>query len=402
MHDWRERVGEVRRFLTNRILIMGLVFIGAFCVLVAALFDAQIVNGHISVPVMRTHSRYIALSAPRGEIFDAFGRPLAVNLPVSVVKIDPSQIVPQPNEGLIFFMELMARHEQEISVDSEFLISETVPRYFSGSAANWRRWLRDFHIYDDLTAEEAYEALLEFFAICEYLPDAHTLLQLRAALHLHRFSHNQITLAWDIPEHTIMAIGENAARMAGIYVDQAFLRIYPEGRYTSHIVGWLGLIEAEQYQANRHLGYTATDLFGRAGAENAFEHQLRGTPGRIEIEVNSAGRRVATLSHQPPVAGNDIFLTICAHLQRYVYYALEDTLARVLLNRLNAQRGADQAEFVREVLASLVRSNNLPMRPVLDADEYYYPASFMLAGFVRGRPNLDPAAAGFIRAATDI
>ena len=394
MYNWREKITSLRSFLTNRILILILAVVLIFSVLVSSLFEAQIVDGHFSVPVAQTSTRYITLSAPRGEIFDTFGRPLAINQAVFTAKLDSTQASANPNDGFIAFINLMAQHGEEIFVDSEFLVSAYEPRVFSDSPAVHRRWLRDFHLDENLTASEAYDALTARFAIPEYLnsDDAHTLMLLRAALHLHSFNQGQVTLAWDISERTVMAIEENGRNMPGIYVDQDFLRIYPEGRYTSHIVGWLGRITEAAFLANRDYGYTPTCLFGRDGIELAFERYLRGTPGYTKIEVNAARRRVGTISHQPPIPGNNIFLTIDAHLQREVYYILEDMLADILLGRLNGVRGAAEREFVLEILESMVRSNNLSMRQIMDADVDSAPASTILQGFILSNDELQYAA----------
>ena len=390
MMDFKEKIFQIAGFFTNRLFLLSVVVVVVFAILVAALFDRQIVNGHIAVAQVRTSQRTIYTNAPRGEIFDAFGRPLAVNFPVFTVMLDPSFEQFDPNGSFMFFMDIMRRHGKEISVDSEFLITSASPRGFSGSAAAQRRWMLDLGIDEELveeglTAQQAYDILLELFEIPAHLSrdDAHTLLLMRTALYLQRFMLNQIPLAIDIDRPTVAALEEHSPRMPGIYVAFDYLRYYPMGKYTTNIVGYINRITQSELDAHQALGYRATDLFGRIGIEQAFELSLRGRRGTTVVEIDNTGRR-RVLETTPPVPGDNIFLTIDAVLQRNVYYVIENTLSTILLNRLRAQPTA----FPREILDSMLRANNINSLAIMAADETL-PASYTIGNFVRNNSDSD-------------
>ena len=382
--DVKENILKVLRFFTNRLFILSAIAVVVFAILVAALFDRQIVSGYRAEAQIRTSTRTMYVNAPRGQIFDMHGRPLAINIPVFTVNLDSSIPQTDANASFMLFMDIMARHNEDISVQSEFLINNAVPMTFTSSPAAQRRWMLDLGLDEEVvdsnpTAAQAYALLLEQFEIPAYLnaEDAHTLLLMRTALYLQRFNLNQIPLATDIDRRTVAALEEHNQRMPGIYVGFDYLRYYPMGKYVNNIVGFMNRITYEEYQAHRALGYLQTDLFGRTGIEQAFELNLRGRRGYRTVEINNF-RQTRVLESVPPVPGDDIFLTIDAVLQRNLYYAIEDVLSTILLNRL----AANTVSFTREILDSMLRANNICSITIMNADEYS-PASYAIANFVR-------------------
>jgi len=385
MDDFKGKIFAIFGFFTNRIFILSVILILIFVGLVVTLFDRQIVNGHRAVARTITSQRNIYTGAPRGEIFDRHGRPLAVNTPVFTVSLDSTVAQPNANESFLFFMDIMERHGEEIRVESEFLITAARPRQFTGSVAAQRRWMADLGVNADLieeglTANDAYELLLEIFEIPPHLSseDAHTLLLMRTALHLQWINLNQIPLAVDIDRRTVAAIEEHNHRIPGIFVGFEYLRHYPMGKYTTNIVGYINRITQDELDAHQGLGYQSTDLFGRTGIEQAFELSLRGRRGVTTVEVDSSFRRLNVLETTLPVPGDDIFLTIDAVLQRNIYYAIEDTLSTVLINRLRRQPVA----FSREIIDSMTRANNISSMAIMAADDEF-PASLIVGNFVR-------------------
>jgi penicillin-binding protein 2 len=63
--------------------------------------------------------------------------------------------------------------------------------------------------------------------------------------------------------------------------------------------------------------------------EQAFEAELRGTAGRRVVEVDADNSPVRTLEHEPPVAGNDIQLTVDVGAQAMAEVALAEQLDRI-------------------------------------------------------------------------
>ncbi|MCL2350755.1 MAG: penicillin-binding transpeptidase domain-containing protein, partial [Defluviitaleaceae bacterium] len=209
---------------------------------------------------------------------------------------------------------------------------------------------------------------------------------LRSALYLQRWNVAQVGLAVDISRQTVAALEEFGHALPGLYVAYDYLRYYPQGRYMTNIVGYLARISPANLETYGHLGYTATDLFGAMGAERAFEHELRGTRGETTLELDNNRRRVGVVGHTAPIAGQDIFLTVDSVLQRNIYYIIEGHLADILLTRLRAQG----LVFAREVLDSILRSNNINSLLIMnteDAEEF--PASYAVRNFVLTNGDID-------------
>ncbi len=89
--------------------------------------------------------------------------------------------------------------------------------------------------------------------------------------------------------------------------------LYPG--YASHILGQLGSIPAESWEAYKALGYDMNDSVGLSGCEQAFENYLRGEDGVRVVVEDSDGNIIDSRVEKEPVAGKDVYLTIDIDLQ---------------------------------------------------------------------------------------
>jgi len=372
------------RFLTNRILWLVLVAVVLFYVLLAQLFELQIVMADTFVAAP-PQSRFVtrSVAARRGTIYDRHGRPLAVNVPVFVAKLDPSVVI--TNEALLELALLFERNGEQYVDDFPISREEPFEFLFTGpSEANIARqefrWKEDMAVPNPryATAEETWYFLRDQFGICEELSneDARRVMNLRAPIFYQRlldwsnYTPVPFVVAYDISAKTIAAIEEQNLMFGAVFTDIKTLRKYPAGRYVSHMVGYLRPITAEQLARNTHRGYTAEDLFGRAGLELSMEHHLRGTSGQQTFEVNSAGRRVSAPTWDSyPEPGNRVFLTIDLELQMAAFHILEEALSEALIRRLTLRNiPRDQMTTPEAAFMSFMRGHNLNIRRVLDAE----------------------------------
>jgi penicillin-binding protein 2 len=113
-----------------------------------------------------------------------------------------------------------------------------------------------------------------------------------------------------------------------VEINARLFRQYPQGEMFSHVVGHIGRInqrEVERLQANGlWANYRGTDYIGKTGLEHQYESTLHGTTGVEEVEVDSGGRPVRTLSRTPPVSGNNLVLNLDARLQEVAYEAFSE------------------------------------------------------------------------------
>ena len=407
---------KVKMVFFDRIIWLMLVAFILFLILVFALFELQIRAEESFAEVLiietpRTGTVVRTVQGVRGEIFDRHGRPLAINTTAFAVVMDPS--VPISNEALLK-LALLLEENNERYVDSFPMTRERPFEFtFFGATDEIIRW-QEHRFKDDLavpdpweaTAEETWEFLIHQWGIDGglYDEDIRRIMNFRAKIFVQRlidlnnFTPQPIVFAHDVSRQTIAAIEEHGHIFTGLYIRLVTLRYYPAGRYVSHMIGYLLPITAEQLSQNEHLGYTAFDLFGRAGLELSMEHYLRGILGEETFEVNAAGRRLSEpVILSEPLPGNRVYLTIDLELQRAVFHLLEEYLSETLILRLTLPESYDEYVSLNEALASLVNGYNLNIRRVLDAYEgsLAYPLKqYILARF----PYVDSSRASVSRA----
>ncbi len=163
-----------------------------------------------------------------------------------------------------------------------------------------------------------------------------------------------VTIASDVSSETVAAIKENSANMTGVEVSEDTKRVYYDSYYFSHVIGYTGLISSDTLATMKEKEdntYTAADQIGKTGIERTYEEQLRGKKGSETLVIDSSSRVVETKDHKDAVAGNDIYLTIDADLQKAAYKLTERTVAGVLISKLNNSKSAgskgDKADDIR-------------------------------------------------------
>ena len=92
----------------------------------------------------------------------------------------------------------------------------------------------------------------------------------------------------------------------------------------SHVLGYTGILNEEEYAALRESGYRAIDHVGKLGVESTYETLLRGTFGRQVIETDAYGHEVSIITKQDPVNGANLVLSIDADLTSAVEQILQE------------------------------------------------------------------------------
>ena len=113
-------------------------------------------------------------------------------------------------------------------------------------------------------------------------------------------------------------------RFPGVDVRARLFRSYPAGEVGSHIIGYIGRINAAEKKAMEDwdddvlANYRGTDVIGKLGLEQHYEQQLHGTTGFEEVETSAGGRAVRRLKSHPATPGNTLVLSIDIKLQALV------------------------------------------------------------------------------------
>lgn len=107
------------------------------------------------------------------------------------------------------------------------------------------------------------------------------------------------------------------------------LRSYPMSEKMAHVLGYVGEVSQEQLKDADFKTYKLGDRVGKEGIEAQYEKILRGVDGGEIVEVDSFGNKLRTLRRNPPIPGQNIYLTIDKDLQERVYTLAEGTLLKV-------------------------------------------------------------------------
>ncbi|MET3998187.1 penicillin-binding transpeptidase domain-containing protein [Marinobacterium sp. MBR-109] len=104
-----------------------------------------------------------------------------------------------------------------------------------------------------------------------------------------------------------LAEAVEALGIPGVHADREYKRYYPVGEVATHLVG-----------------FTNVDGEGQEGLELAYNHSLRGEPGRKLVLKDRVGRTIKHIrSLQDANAGNDLQLSIDLRLQYMAYRELK-------------------------------------------------------------------------------
>ena len=368
----KELLRNILKLDNYRLYIMNGVILLLFFILVIKLFSLQIAKGdYYSQEVNGTALREVEVEASRGTIYDRYGRALAINNTAYAVSLDPSTGVDNLNTVLLDLINVLEKNNEKIVISLP--ITSTLPHefLFDGSQSQEKRWKENMNLDESFTAEQCFDALKERFDIDNSVDNvtAGKIMGLRCALYEKRYSkYIPVPVAYNISEKTLTTLREQGSSFPCAFIDNQSNREYPYGKYFSHILGYIGTITDDELNKNSNKGYSLNDNIGKDGIEKAYEDNLRGTNGSQYIEVDSSGRRIATVENEGtnPTSGNNVYLTVDAKLQQVAYDALEDALTDAQLSRLS---GGDYGYSVSDVFKSMIESDNIRIKNILNAND---------------------------------
>lgn len=359
--------------IKDRLFITFAFIVILFVVITLRLYDLQIIHhSEYDSNIRATIQRKIEVEAPRGLIFDRYGRPIAINQPTYVLNIDQGVKMDQSelDKMLLRLINLLKSNGDQY-VD-EIPLTLTQPFEYRLSEGARRQFVQSLPINSDeerekiykFTANELFEYLRgkDVFDIEHTISDndAREIIALRYELYKFMWSkYKLITVANNVSMETISTVEEKHEEFAGVIADVKSTRYYPEGELFSHIIGYTRKITASQFEAMEKDGYEKDDIVGQMGVEQTLESELRGIKGTETVEVDNRGRKVRSVSREEEVQGNNVFLTIDSKLQKKTYDIMEKQLTAVIIERLKGGTKDIKAVSGKEVLYSIVESNGI-------------------------------------------
>ncbi|MFH0732745.1 MAG: penicillin-binding protein 2 [Candidatus Omnitrophota bacterium] len=133
-----------------------------------------------------------------------------------------------------------------------------------------------------------------------------------------------VAVAQDIDKYQAFSIEERIGSIPGAILWTNPLRSYKYPNAISHVVGYIGKMDEQEYGALKDYGYKMREYVGKAGIEKYYNSYLRGENGGIQVEVNATSRQTRQLGCKQPKKGKDIHLTIDTDLQNLASALLKD------------------------------------------------------------------------------
>ena len=253
-----------------RLSIVGIVVVSLFSALFARLWYLQVMDtGTFQALATQNRVRTVYEPAPRGRILDRQGRPLVENRGYQAVTVTRLEVQDKP--------EVVTRLAALLGISATELDRRIADRRYS-----------------------------------PYKP---------------------VPVAQDVPEDVVVYLREHSRDFPGVAAAAVAERTYPYGPLAAHVLGYVGEINDKELARRKGAGYRLGDDIGKSGVEQAFEADLRGTPGRTRLEVDATGKvLLPALSSAPPRQGNDVQLTVDLDVQALA----EESLAK----GLEAARGS--------------------------------------------------------------
>jgi len=139
-----------------------------------------------------------------------------------------------------------------------------------------------------------------------------------------------VPLRFNLSDEEIARVSVNLHDFEGIDVVARLNRNYPLSSNTSHIIGYVGMIDENELKNIDTTNYSATGVIGKIGVEKTYEELLHGKVGYQQVEVNAEGRIIRVLDRTLPIPGKDIYLTLDTTLQNLAVQALEGNRGAVV------------------------------------------------------------------------
>ncbi|MEX0856428.1 MAG: penicillin-binding protein 2 [Gemmatimonadota bacterium] len=248
--------------------------LGMMGLLAAGFFRVQVVGGPAwALQAESNRLRVLPMPAPRGTIFDRWGRVIADNVPAYSVSLFPA-----PSDSI------------------RATLSRLDP--FLG------------------LGEEAVEVLVAQAEADRRQP---------------------LVVLRDAGFEAVAAIEERRSEFPGVFLEVRPKRRYMGGAALGHVLGYVGEISGAELENPRFEGYEARMVVGKEGLERQYEEGLQGTQGVRFVEVDAVGRIVGSFEGQaatPAHPGEDLHLHLDLDLMEFIHETFPEGMrgAVVLLN----------------------------------------------------------------------
>lgn len=158
---------------------------------------------------------------------------------------------------------------------------------------------------------------------------------------------------------------------------QAYVRFYPQGELASHLIGYTGREAPLSTRPIENKDLIFPESEGREGIEQIFDFQLKGHLGALYVTYDQEGRKSSERIAEPPLSGDNVITTIDQTLQRICEKVLRENCKKGAIVFLDPNTGEIHAmasypgynpnDFVPvinpQIYEKLSKDPNVPLLP---------------------------------------
>lgn len=316
-------------------------------IILLRLVNLQVTHGEYYREKSNTRTvRSVELVAPRGEILDRNGRAIVKNATgfnVYILSIE-GRSSGQLNAVINNLFSTLGNTSGR--TDGVLPLTEQSGKYFfSIESASAKKWREENGFGKNATAQDIIDALTKKYDIDTKRYTEQEIIEIASTrLNMKKLGFSSATpylFAENVPIEEISVIKEQPESFWGVSIVTQPLRSYPYKSLGAHMLGRVGVVNADEYKENKNNGYTINSHIGKDGIEKLLEEYLRGENGRGIVEQSTHGRNMGQSIVKEPVSGRNVNLTIDLDMQIACEEALEDTIRAINSAGSTAEGGRD-------------------------------------------------------------
>ena len=360
---------------TGRIAALFVVFFIVILIYIAKMYQLQILDGGISGDLVNTTTSVETIAASRGNILDRNGTLLVSSEVSYYITLDRSALIGMDNTNEIL-LEL-ARTAAEYGVDytDTFPVTKGAPfEYLADQSGNQSyalsKYLEYFDLDPEISASDLIVWLKDHYGIDYTVPidEARVMIGLRYEMETRVVvGMDEYIFADNVTTDFISILEERG--LPGVKVEISTSRVY-HTKYAAHLLGYIGKMNAEEYEIYKELDYPMNAEVGKTGVEQAFEEYLHGTDGLRRVTryaENGAVIGVETIREEDP--GENVYLSIDIGVQQAAEESLKDKIIA-----LNEQRESGDMVTGGAVVVESVKDGQviaLASYPTFDISKFF-------------------------------
>jgi len=298
-------------------------------ILILQLFNLQIVHGEEYLEQSNSRlTRETSIKAARGNILDCNGNILAGTTTKFILQLYKSKIDEKVlNDTILAVIDILEKNSDEY-ID-EFPIELEPVKYKYSDEEKIKNWLKENDLEENLSAEEALDKYIEKYSLQQYsIQDARKIISVRYGIEKNGYSSMKAyNISTSISKLSVLEIEEQKHNLPGIATDNMPIRNYTYGSLASHVIGYVGKINSEEYKNNE--GYDIDDYIGKTGIEYVLEKYLKGIDGTKQVDMSIDGTKTAEYTTEQAIGGNDVVLTIDSKVQQKAEESLKNNIEKI-------------------------------------------------------------------------